>query len=211
MFSTRQRKVVWIATVVALVGVAGLTISRERRAAIADEAVIESLNVRQATTDTLSLLKDAETGQRGFLLTKDESFLAPYAKGRRELRQQLEQLKRLVVSDTRQARIVYEIERLAGEKLDELAETVQAARDGHLDQAVDIVREGRGRRLMVALRGETGRLLALQADELERKREAAKTQRRHLHYALFAAAALVLSMIAGGVLTSKKAGQNALA
>ena len=128
-----------------------------------------------------------------------------------EIHQQMARLKQLVATETRQARIVYEVERLANSKLDELAETVQAARDGHFEQAVDIVREGRGRRLMVALRTETGRLLALQDEELQRKRDAAKTQRRHLHYALFAAAALVLGMLAGGVLTSKKAGENAAA
>lgn len=209
MFSTRQRQVAWAATLIALAGVAGLAVSREERSAVADEAVLTSMTVRQATADTLSLLKDAETGQRGFLLTKDESFLAPYAKARREIPGQLEQLKRQVASETKQARIVYEVERLAGEKLDELAETVQMARDGHADLAVDIVREGRGRRLMVALRAETGRLLTLQAEVLARKRDAAQVQRRHLHYALFAAAALVSGMIAGGAWASRKSARDA--
>lgn len=209
MLSTRRRQAAWLAALMALAGVAGLTVSREQRASVADEAVITAMTVRQATADTLSLLKDAETGQRGFLLTRDESFLGPYAKARREIPQQLKQLKQLVASEPSHARIVYEIEKLAGEKLDELAETVLLVRDGHAALAVDVVREGRGRRLMLALRGETQRLLSLQADELRQKRDAAQSQRRHLHYVLYAAAALVLAMIGGGLWSSTKGSRDA--
>lgn len=209
MLSTRRRQVAWLAALLALAGVAGLTVSRELRLSVADEAVITALTVRQATADTLSLLKDAETGQRGFLLTRDESFLGPYAKARREIPQQLKHLKQLVANEPSQARVVYEVERLAGEKLDELAETVLLVRDGNADLAVNIVREGRGRRLMLALRAETQRLLSLQTDELRQKRDAAQSQRRHLHYVLYAAAALVLGMIGGGLWSSMKGNSDA--
>lgn len=203
MLSTRRRQIAWLATLAALASVVGFAVSREQRYAAADNAVVTSMTVRLATAETLSLIKDAETGQRGFLLTKDESFLAPYAKARRELPKQMDQLKWLVAADKGQARIVYEVERLAGEKLDELAETVQLVRDGHADLAVGIVREGRGRRMMLALRAETQRLLSMQSAELQQKRQAASAQRRDLQYFLYAAAVLVLGIVAGGLWASR--------
>lgn len=209
MLSTRRRQIAWLATITTLASVVALAASREHRYSVADEAVITSMTVRQATADTLSLIKDAETGQRGFLLTKDESFLAPYAKARRELPQQMEQLKWLVATDKSQARIVYEVERLAGAKLDELAETIQLAKDGHGDLAVNIVREGRGRRLMLALRAETQRLLSMQGAELQHKRDAASMQRRQLQFFLYAAAVLVLGIVAGGLWTSRQGSRPA--
>jgi CHASE3 domain sensor protein len=49
-----------------------------RRYLAAVQAVEHTLSVKSAISGTLSLLKDAETGQRGFILTGDEQFLEPY-------------------------------------------------------------------------------------------------------------------------------------
>jgi CHASE3 domain sensor protein len=46
----------------------------------------------------LSALKDAETGQRGYLLTGDEAFLEPYVAVRDGVRSQLEELRQLTTS-----------------------------------------------------------------------------------------------------------------
>ncbi|HEX8349706.1 MAG TPA: CHASE3 domain-containing protein, partial [Hymenobacter sp.] len=46
----------------------------------------------------LSLAKDAETGERGYVITRQENFLEPYYAARKELRQELAQLKIVVRS-----------------------------------------------------------------------------------------------------------------
>jgi CHASE3 domain sensor protein len=50
--------------------------------------------------DVLSELKDAETGQRGYLLTGDEAFLQPYLLVRDGIRGRLENLRQLTSIDT---------------------------------------------------------------------------------------------------------------
>ncbi len=44
-------------------------------------------------SETLSLLKDAETGQRGFLLTGEDSFLQPYNVAVQHLHSQFQELR----------------------------------------------------------------------------------------------------------------------
>lgn len=78
MNSVGTPKIAWptVLGVVATVGVFSFVLDRRYDASLA--AVHESLEKRAAIDETLSLLKDGETGQRGFILTGEESFLRPY-------------------------------------------------------------------------------------------------------------------------------------
>src|ERR1700727_2166468 len=51
----------------------------------ADRWASHSLQVRQAATHLFGLIQDAETGQRGFLLTGDESYLQPFETAQKEI------------------------------------------------------------------------------------------------------------------------------
>ena len=51
----------------------------------ADRWASHSLQVRQASTHLFSLVQDAETGQRGFLLTGDERYLLPFTTAQKEI------------------------------------------------------------------------------------------------------------------------------
>src|SRR6478736_4636117 len=82
MFSTRKRRAGWLAALFAVASLAMLSFVHEENRGSADDAVMESLEIRQAIADTQSLLVDSETGQRSFLLTNDEAFLYPYERAR---------------------------------------------------------------------------------------------------------------------------------
>jgi PAS domain S-box-containing protein len=60
-----------------------------RRLIIDQQLVLNSETFRQGIDDTLSLLKDAETGQRGYMLGREEQFLEPYHAALRDLQVQL--------------------------------------------------------------------------------------------------------------------------
>ena len=58
-----------------------------------DQARVEhTLDVRSRLLRTLATLQDVETGERGFLLTNDESFLEPYDAAVRAIDEQFDQL-----------------------------------------------------------------------------------------------------------------------
>jgi len=210
MFSTRKRRAGWLAALFAVASLAVLSFVHEENRGSADDAVMESLEIRQAIADTQSLLVDSETGQRGFLLTNDEAFLYPYERARRLVPAQLDHLQAIVHSDAPQATGAEEIRRLALAKLDELASTIALARSGHTDQALEIVRQGQGRVLMRAIRTETDRMLVLERVKFARRKADADRKRRQLRYVLYGSSALFLAITAAALWAASRGVSDAM-
>ncbi len=188
-----------MAALLSVAAVGALVLVREERLAVADQAVVHTLAVQRSIGDTLSALKDAETGQRGFLLTGDEAFLTPYSKATDVIPRQLQELRSVVAGSAEQSQRAAEVQRLAEEKLTELALTIALFRSGHADTAVARVREGRGRRLMAAMRDETQRMLAREAAALAQRKAEAARQRLHLQYVLYASALGLIAIAVAGL------------
>jgi PAS domain S-box-containing protein len=96
----------------------------------------------------LSMLKDAETGQRGYLLTGDPSYLAPHAAATGVLDQHLDRLAVLTSAEPAQQARVARLRTAIEEKCGELDQTIAFKRQGQTDRAVAIVKSGRGKRAM---------------------------------------------------------------
>lgn len=112
----------------------------------------------------LSALKDAETGQRGFLLVGDDTYLAPYEAALRDIPRTIDDLRALTADNADQQRRLVEVGPLVDAKLAELARTVELRRDGAVDEALVIVRTDEGKRLMDGIRGVAA---AIEQDERE--------------------------------------------
>jgi diguanylate cyclase (GGDEF)-like protein len=110
------------------------------------------LEARQVLSDVLSTLLDAETGQRGFLVTSDPHYLGPYYRAKQKIDIELTQLKaKSTVSGTISSRVA-EIERLAAKKLDELAATIEAHQRSGPHASNKLVSDGHGRQIMDRIR-----------------------------------------------------------
>ena len=120
----------------------------------------------------LSTLTDAETGQRGFIITGDEKYLAPYDNARQRLPQIFEQLSHADVIAQR-PQTLGAIENLANAKLNELAETITLRKEHGFEAAAEVVRQGFGRETMDKLRGQIQRLQDQQEAALEAEHRAA--------------------------------------
>src|SRR5215472_8359512 len=103
--------------------------------------------VVDTTNSLLSWLKDAETGQRGFLLTGEERYLEPYRQAVTEITPDLDTLERIEVQRNRreQKQRVERLRPLVKEKLDEMVQTIDLRRTKGPDAALAIVRTERGR------------------------------------------------------------------
>lgn len=66
-----------------------------RQERIASDWVTHTENILKESSQLLTLLVDAETGVRGYGLTKDDAFLEPYEEARRSIPARFEQLDRL--------------------------------------------------------------------------------------------------------------------
>ncbi|MBD2102588.1 CHASE3 domain-containing protein [Leptolyngbya sp. FACHB-261] len=110
--------------------------------------VTDSHETIEELEKTLSTVKDAETGQRGYLLTGRENYLDPYRTAVSSINQRLENLKRLTNDRPTQNSRIPLLEEQINNKLAELQETINLRKDQGLDAALPIVLSDRGKREM---------------------------------------------------------------
>lgn len=100
----------------------------------------------------LASLADAETGQRGFLLTGRDPYLEPYVRAQNEIPRVLDSLLAMVRDRPGTHAQVQELDRLAQAKFAELGETITLARAGDHERALAILNSDRGKRILDEIR-----------------------------------------------------------
>lgn len=104
-------------------------------------------------------LLNAETGQRGFLLTRRNEYLQPHAEAMLELDARLDELGRMVTASAQQARLS-RVLGLVRDKRAELQRSIDLARNGQHEEALALVLSDQGKREMDDLRLELGNLMS---------------------------------------------------
>lgn len=158
----------------ALAGLALLIVAlagyRSTSSLIANDALVShTYLVRQDFSDMLSTLKDAETGQRGYIITGNDSYLVPYRAGVGAVRNVFTDLRRLTSDNPSQQRRLDAISPLIDAKLAELAQTIETRRNQGFDVAAKIVASGQGKSFMDQIRVLVAAGDAEEAGLLERR------------------------------------------
>ncbi|MGB7076209.1 MAG: CHASE3 domain-containing protein [Xanthobacteraceae bacterium] len=142
-----------------------------------DAWVRHSLEVRAQLAHVLSLVQSAETGQRGYLLTDQDIYLAPYKTALEQLPAALQHAKDLTSDNPERERALDLLGTLIAQKLAELRTTMDAYNTGNKDAAIAIVSGDKGFQLMQEIRhavrdmqAEEDRLLA------DRQSQAARSE-----------------------------------
>src|ERR1700723_2171434 len=117
------------------------------RAAASDELRINR-RIQELTAPLQSTLTDAETGQRGYLLTGRDEYLTPYNSAVAAIPGILLKLEAAAVPRPGVAERVGALEPVVAAKVKELAYTIQVRRDQGLPPAEAIVKNDRGKALM---------------------------------------------------------------
>jgi CHASE3 domain sensor protein len=118
--------------------------------------VAHSLAVRSTLGDFMGLMREAETGQRGYLLTGRSLYLEPYRAAIEQLPQTLDRLAALVSDSPQQSQAVSRLRALTDEKINELRSTLQEEAAGHHDAALSTVNSDRGFQTMEGIRQLVG-------------------------------------------------------
>jgi CheY-like chemotaxis protein/CHASE3 domain sensor protein len=130
----------------------------------------QTVEALQQLEAVLSTVKDAETGQRGFLLTGgEERYLAPYSAAVVALPGVLDAARRAVANDPAQLQRIDALARIATDKLAELKETIDLRRAGHPEAALAIVLTDRGKNTMDEARTLTAEAMRFERLQLEQR------------------------------------------
>ncbi len=137
----------------------------------------------------LSAVKDAETGQRGFLLTGNESFLEPYLTARKNIPVRIKVLK--ASTNTAQAKKrLAALEPLINSKLTHASNVIELRRNQDINAATALVSGGEGKRLMNAIGTEIAAFISIEQSSLGLRKEALKSKMRFLFNIILGAATL---------------------
>jgi signal transduction histidine kinase/CheY-like chemotaxis protein/CHASE3 domain sensor protein len=128
-----------------------------------NEKVIQSQQTVRAFNEVLSSVQDAETGQRGFLLTGNDRYLEPYRAALASLPARLDTIRTAVRDNPAQQARLTELTARVQEKLAELKETIELRQARGFDAAVAVVGSDHGKAAMDAIRSQ---LRDMQAEEL---------------------------------------------
>ena len=164
-----------LAVLAASVAVAGLSEWSARRALASGNRVANVLHRLDALADLRSLVVDVETGQRGYLLTRDPVYLQPFATAVKRLPEMQLAVRRLTAGMPDATVRMDRIDRLIERRLALAKEAVNAYNEGRTDEALSAARTGQDRLLMDEFRAELAdlesrsqaELLRLQQDQAE--------------------------------------------
>jgi PAS domain S-box-containing protein len=111
-----------------------------------------SRRIMRATNTVLSTLRDAETAQRGFLLTGEENYLRPYNEAVSRIPKELAELTIVTAPGPDQSRRVEAVKPLVQNKLHELLQTIELSRAQGSGGALSVVMSGQGKATMDQIR-----------------------------------------------------------
>ena len=179
------------ATLVALALVLAWTL---QRASDANSWIAHSQEVRKALDAYSRELIDAETGQRGYLLTQQDAYLLPFQHVLDNNQGRLGQLSELLEGSPAHARLarlaqVFEL------KLTELSETIQLTRAGKLDAALALVREGLGQRYTVEFQRLIQEIADIESALLASRQQAADAEAHNVFAIVAIGGVLALLLI----------------
>ncbi len=146
-----------------------------------------------------SSLQDAETAQRGFLITQRADYLEPYNSGVSALHVSLHRLALLTVDNASQQMRIERLRDVIAAKLGELQATVALVEQENLHRALAIIATDRGKDLMDAARKQFKAFDAEERRLLKSRQAASEAEDRRRQVSIYVLAALCLvTLLAGG-------------
>jgi signal transduction histidine kinase/CheY-like chemotaxis protein/CHASE3 domain sensor protein len=112
--------------------------------------VVHTYEVMNEARAAFSSLQDAETGQRGYLLTGDRTYLEPYRNGRAAFHRHLERFRQLTTDNPDEQRRAGKLRILGDDRLDILERSLGFGPSNHPPEAIAMLNRGKER--MDALR-----------------------------------------------------------
>jgi len=146
--------------VVVLIGSVSLNSYNSQRLRQDSLIVDHTHQVLHTLEGILSQIKDAETGQRGYLITGQHSYLEPYEGSREKVASLMTRLTELTVDNPAAQARFPNLQTRINERFELLADALRVRREEGFQAASDIIASNRGKDSMDLLRGEIGEFVA---------------------------------------------------
>ena len=142
----------------------------------ADQWVTHTAQVDGTLAKLFSALQDAESAERGYLLTLEPKYADRYRRAVADLPLLLTQAQGAIADNPEQRHNLAALAQAVNDRVALLREALRSEQAGERDSALAIVRSDRGRELMNAARDEVAGMQAIEKSLLDVRRE--RAQRR---------------------------------
>jgi signal transduction histidine kinase/ActR/RegA family two-component response regulator len=178
----------------ALVAIALLALRSEE----ADGRVTHTVDVQQAAESLLGLVRNAESGQRAYVLTGRTEYLEPVNDAQARIPALLTSIKALTSDNPEQQARVEKLAPLLEKRMDFILRTAELAQRGDHDGAVELIASGEGRELMNRVVAEMSGFHETEINLLRSRQETSRQLR--LWLTTLIVLALFAAMVLAGVL-----------
>ncbi len=197
--SAKVARAVWAGVtigVVLLVANMALSIGNTHKLREESASILRSNELLLALDNVLTLAVDAETGQRGFVITGQPEYLAPYKTAVASIQRQMDALQALTAKDPAQQALMGDARRQIGAKLGDLDLTIALRERKGFDLTKEVIALGAGKTQMDALRTTLAAMAVHETRLLLEREEAAKnTYRSALVSEFVSGAAAILALL----------------
>lgn len=159
--------------VVTMIGVGASSTLAMRRMVNTSELVKHTFRVEANILQLEKVLVDAETGQRGFLLTGNRQFLTPYNNSLASIEYTIRELDQLIQDNPEQVERLDQLHELTGRKINELSRAIELKQAQEEERLTQFLLTGDGRRLMEEMRALVQEMLAVEEQLLQERSDAA--------------------------------------
>ncbi|HVZ36843.1 MAG TPA: CHASE3 domain-containing protein, partial [Polyangiaceae bacterium] len=155
------------AAIFALVAMSLLSYRTLEERAAGARRLRQSFDVRHGLESLLSTIKDAELGERGYLLTGIERFLEPYESAQAELQGEFADTRRALGGAGDQLERLDGLERMVHDEMEDFARDIDRKRAGGDAAAPDLERQNRAKLMMDQIRRIVGEMQGIEQERLE--------------------------------------------
>jgi methyl-accepting chemotaxis protein len=173
------------------------------RLVVTNEEMLEVRERLRLLRDTRALLVDAETGQRGYIITGQEEYLEPYTAARSTLQEKLPALRRYMDLPGLRERME-QLEPMLEARLEELADGISKRREGGPEAGIEFVRNHKGYETMRRIRNHVDLMLSTGEQRFVEQQEAARNSaQRSLIFLALGSMLAVLAVAGGSILITR--------
>jgi signal transduction histidine kinase len=176
----------------ALLGIVAMTFWLGERAGHYYKQAIEARDARAAATELRHALESAESSQRGFLLTGNQIYLAPFGTSKELAQRQLEQIRAVLKADASSRALLDRLSSIVTEKFAEMDRSIALKRERSDAEALAIIRTNRGKALMDEANVFITSLVRRADDQLTREAGEQTGNARLLRWSILAGAGLIV-------------------
>ncbi|ABF87794.1 methyl-accepting chemotaxis protein [Myxococcus xanthus DK 1622] len=145
-----------------------------------------------------ALLMDAESGQRGFILTGDESYLVPYREAAVALQNDLSRLRDAMADHPNQRARLNRLEPIVTQRVNRLEEGIRLRRQEGLEAGAKFIQAGQGREVMLQVKQIIDEMLVAEQERWDEHATAARDMAQRILWVLGIGTLLGVVIVGGG-------------